>query len=87
MVRNPSEMQRIHEENVEQRNKEYRKMQDSRNNLSGQPALLKHEYECVKNAIKFGKASKGAKAVLLARLRRLEKRLGIDGANYNSSEF
>lgn len=87
MPRNPSEMQRIHEEFVEQRNKEYKKMQDSRNDLSNQPALLRHELQCVKNAIKSNLLSKSSKEAMLGRLRRLEQKLGIEGDNYNSSEF
>lgn len=82
MPRNPSEMQRLHEEAVEQRNLEYKKMQDSRNNIA-----LIAEMNAIKDSIKGSRMSKSDKEALVGRLRSVEKKLGIEGNNYNSSEF
>ena len=83
---NPSELQRQFEEWVESRNKEYRKMEES-HTLTNQQALLVKEMVSIKDTIKNGYLSKGTKKGLLAQLRAVEAKLGIEGKDYNSEEF
>ena len=83
---NPSELQRQFEEWVESRNKEYRKMEES-HTLTNQQALLVKEMVSIKDTIKNGYLSKSTKKGLLAQLRAVEAKLGIEGKDYNSEEF
>lgn len=90
MPRNPSELQRLFEEQQERfvsnRNQEYRKMEQSVALSSDQAALVK-EMTSIKDKIKNGYLSKSTKESLLGQLRGIEHKLGIVGADYNSEEF
>ena len=82
MARSPSEMQRIHKENIEQRNREYRKMEQSRVTIEQQYAMN----EIIKT-IKNRRLPKGEKQRLLNEVRNIAARNGFDVPGYNSSEF
>ena len=82
MARSPSEMQRIHKENIEQRNREYRKMEQSRVTIEQQYAMN----EIIKT-IKNRRLPKGEKQRLLNEVRNIGARNGFDVPGYNSSEF
>lgn len=90
MSRNPSELQRLFEERqlefVANRNKEYRKMEESLA-LTNTQALLVKEMTEIKDTIKNAYLSKKTKSGLLAQLRAVEAKLGIEGNDYNSEEF
>jgi hypothetical protein len=74
---------RHHEEFIENRNKEYKKMEDSRNLLA-----LSQELADVKRLfLNHPLMSKSDKERLLGRMRELEKKLGIEGNDYNSTAF
>lgn len=83
---NPGELQQQFEEWVESRNKEYRKMEESLA-LTNQQALLVKEMASIKDTINNGYLSKSTKKGLLAQLRAIEFKLGIEGKDYNSEEF
>ena len=87
---NPRELQRQFEERQEafvtNRNQEYRKMEESLT-LTNPQALLIKEMVSIKNTIKTGYLSKSTKSGLLAQLRVIEAKLGIEGSDYNSEEF
>jgi len=83
---NPSELQRQFEEWVESRNQEYRKMEQSLS-LTNSQALLVKEMVSIKATLKNGYLSKSTKKGLLAQLRDIEAKLGIEGKDYNSEEF
>lgn len=48
---------------------------------------LRAEQAAVRHRIETGRLTKSSKESLLSRLRRIEEKLGIEGYNYNSSEF
>lgn len=86
---NPSELQRLFEEQqkrfVTNRNQEYRKMEATAQLTTEQFELVK-EMTSIKDLIKNGYLSKSTKESLLGKLRGIEVKLGIAGANYNSEE-
>ena len=83
---NPNELQHQFEERVEPRNQEYRKMEESLA-LTNQQALLVKEMVSIKATLKNGYLSKSTKKGLLAQLRSIESKLGIEGNDCNSEEF
>lgn len=80
---NPNEMHRLE---VEARNEEYKKLEDSHNTLCTTASDVTR-LVALKVKIKTGYLSKGTKSSLLAEIRAIEARLGIEGADYNSGEF
>lgn len=79
----PSEMYR---QDTEQRNKEYKKMEVSRNTV-GDTAKDVTRLVALKVQIKTAYLSKSTKEALLAEVRAIERRLGIDSKAYSSGEF
>lgn len=83
MMPNPSELHRLE---VEARNEEYKKLEQSHNSLCTTAADV-HRLVDLKVKIKTGHLSKSTKEYLLGVVRSIEKRLGIESKNYNSGEF
>lgn len=83
---NPSELQRQHEEFVEQRTKSWQQFADSREKAMSyhdKCNLLRDKIRVLKNK----RLAKGPKEELLGDIRRLEKELGFNLGNYNRSDF
>lgn len=80
---NPNEMHRLE---VEARNEEYKKLEQSHNTLCTTAADVTRLVD-LKVKIKTGYLSKSTKEALLGEVRSIEKRLGIDSKNYNSNDF
>ena len=55
--------------------------------LTNPQALLVKEMVSIKDTLKNGYLSKSTKKGLLAQLRAVEGKLGIEGKDYNSEEF
>lgn len=80
---NPNELHRLE---VEARNEEYKKLEQSHNTLCTTAADVNRLVD-LKVKIKTGYLSKSTKESLLGEVRAIEARLGIEGKNYNSGEF